>query len=278
MCPAHPRLENLEYINLVFLPPNVTAVLQPMDQGVIHSLKSFYRKMFLVRLISAFESNEDLKFTLFDAIIMISAAWRKVSLNTIENCFRRAGFKPHIIQEYDDEDDIPLARLVEFQREELVDQDDEEDVSLTKWIKKHNNIDLKEYAKIDNDLITTDFPSDAELMNNVKVLFTDEIKESENEEEEEPDDDPMPTVSQTLSSLNVVSKFIHCITADSSVYQAVDKIYMAILKNISLLKIKCKIKRLTTLQYKINSNKTYICIRYKRANKIKVLFLPIFSF
>ncbi|XP_066262387.1 tigger transposable element-derived protein 6-like [Euwallacea similis] len=225
MCPAHPRLENLEYINLVFLPPNVTAVLQPMDQGVIHSLKSFYRKMFLVRQISAFESNEDLKFTLFDAIIMISAAWRKVSLNTIENCFRRAGFKPHIIQEYDDEDDIPLARLVEFQREELVDQDDEED-----------------YTKIDNDLITTDFPSDAELMNNVKVLFTDEIKESENEEEEKPDDDAMPTVLQTLSSLNVVSKFIHCISADSSVYQAFDKIYMAILKNISLLQIKCKIK------------------------------------
>ncbi|XP_066260611.1 uncharacterized protein [Euwallacea similis] len=124
----------------------------------------------------------------------------------------------------------------------VIDQDDEEDVSLTEWIKKHNNIDLKEYAKIDNDLITTDFPSDAELMDNVKVLFTDEIKESENEEEEETDDDAVPTVSQTLSSLNVVSKFIHCTSADSSVYQAFDKIYMAILKNIRLLKIKCKIK------------------------------------
>ncbi|XP_066149867.1 uncharacterized protein [Euwallacea fornicatus] len=110
-----------------------------------------------------------------------------------------------------------LLMVIEFQQEELVDQDDEEDISLTEWIKKHSNIDLEEYTKIDNDLVKTNFPSDAELMNNVKELLTDEIKESENEEEKEPDDDAMPIVSQTLSSLNVVSKFIHCTSADSSI-------------------------------------------------------------
>ena len=42
-CPAHPEVENLEAIELVFLPPNTTSKTQPMDQGVIRSLKAFYR-------------------------------------------------------------------------------------------------------------------------------------------------------------------------------------------------------------------------------------------
>ncbi|XP_063593052.1 tigger transposable element-derived protein 4-like [Penaeus indicus] len=50
-CPAHPTLSNLTNVQLVFLPPNTTSMLQPMDQGVIRSLKAFYRGE-VVRLIS----------------------------------------------------------------------------------------------------------------------------------------------------------------------------------------------------------------------------------
>ena len=42
-CLAHPEIKNLTNINLIFLPPNTTTVLQPMDQGVIRSLKVHYR-------------------------------------------------------------------------------------------------------------------------------------------------------------------------------------------------------------------------------------------
>ena len=43
-CPAHPHIENLKAIQLFFLPPNTTLQTQPMDQGVIRSLKAKYRK------------------------------------------------------------------------------------------------------------------------------------------------------------------------------------------------------------------------------------------
>ena len=39
-CPAHPYVEGLEAVELVFLPPNTTSKLQPMDQGVIRALKA----------------------------------------------------------------------------------------------------------------------------------------------------------------------------------------------------------------------------------------------
>ena len=42
-CPAHPSISNLTNVQLVFLPPNTTSILQPMDQGVIRSLKAHYR-------------------------------------------------------------------------------------------------------------------------------------------------------------------------------------------------------------------------------------------
>ena len=42
-CPGHPHIDNLKAITLYFLPPNTTSKTQPMDQGVIRSLKAKYR-------------------------------------------------------------------------------------------------------------------------------------------------------------------------------------------------------------------------------------------
>ncbi|XP_042912021.1 uncharacterized protein [Parasteatoda tepidariorum] len=42
-CTAHANIPELASIELVFLSPNVTSVLQPLDQGVIENLKVNYR-------------------------------------------------------------------------------------------------------------------------------------------------------------------------------------------------------------------------------------------
>ena len=39
-CPAHPNVDNLKAIELVFLPPNTTSKTQLMDQGIIRALKA----------------------------------------------------------------------------------------------------------------------------------------------------------------------------------------------------------------------------------------------
>ena len=46
-CPAHLTIKNLKSIELIFLPPNTTFKLQPMDLGVIHSLKVYNRSLAL---------------------------------------------------------------------------------------------------------------------------------------------------------------------------------------------------------------------------------------
>ena len=42
-CPADPSVSDLPNVQLVFLLPITTSVLQPIDQGVIRSLKEHYR-------------------------------------------------------------------------------------------------------------------------------------------------------------------------------------------------------------------------------------------
>merc|ERR1711874_491038 len=98
-CSAHPKnLHNLvgDNIQIEFLPPNTTALIQPMDQQVIYSLKSSVKKVFYTKLfqevhreslnentVSQNITQRDLykdflkKYTLLDAIKDLSECWRK---------------------------------------------------------------------------------------------------------------------------------------------------------------------------------------------------------
>ena len=54
-CPAHPDVPALEWVELIFLPPNTTSVTQPMDQGVTRGLKAKYRSLPVKKQITALE-------------------------------------------------------------------------------------------------------------------------------------------------------------------------------------------------------------------------------
>ena len=52
---SHPHLE-FSNIELKFFPANCTSQLQPMDQGIIQSMKLSYRKLLLLDLLSRVDS------------------------------------------------------------------------------------------------------------------------------------------------------------------------------------------------------------------------------
>ena len=90
-CPAHPSIDNPVSVNLILLPPNTTSKLQPMDQGVIRSLKAYYRSLSVQKLIEAIEKNKPLpEFFILDAMRMLDVAWGKVTKDTDIICFAKA--------------------------------------------------------------------------------------------------------------------------------------------------------------------------------------------
>ena len=64
---------------MIFLPPNVTSVLQPFDQGIIRDFKRKYKKMLVKDLIKALDRNEKLEVSVLDAINYTDKSWSSVS-------------------------------------------------------------------------------------------------------------------------------------------------------------------------------------------------------
>ncbi|GBM13908.1 hypothetical protein AVEN_152347-1 [Araneus ventricosus] len=115
-CTTHCTVDGLKSIELVFLPPNRTCVLQPLDQGIIQNFKATYRKLLLQDMISAIDRKKQLQVSVLNAIFYIDQSWNMVSQKTIANCFRHAGFHSSPESEElleDDAEDLPLTELAE---------------------------------------------------------------------------------------------------------------------------------------------------------------------
>ena len=70
-CTAHPKVQDLQSIELFFLPPNTTSKIQLCDQGIIiNALKAHYRKMVnqLIQAIDGGSTLAEFKISLLDAL------------------------------------------------------------------------------------------------------------------------------------------------------------------------------------------------------------------
>ena len=108
-CSSHKIKQQLNSIELVYLPANTTATIQPLDQGIIRNFKHYYRKQLVEKVLIAIDSNQARsetpksnaisiakKINILDALAMLKLAWENVKPDTIINCFK-AGLKKKLI-------------------------------------------------------------------------------------------------------------------------------------------------------------------------------------
>ena len=98
---AHRYVKGFKCIEIVKLPPNTTLLIQPCDMEVIQTLKAHFRYEMQARIIDTTEDESGTnvtasvvakKFSVLDALHMLSCSWLKVTNNTIRNCWRKAKF------------------------------------------------------------------------------------------------------------------------------------------------------------------------------------------
>lgn len=110
--PSHPDPSQLVSddgrIIVMYMPPNVTALIHPMDQNVIRITKLFYRSSLLAMVVAdpSKDISEQLKGVNLRVVVeLLSQAWDQVSEDVISKCWK-------IIlhdESFDPEDDIPLS-------------------------------------------------------------------------------------------------------------------------------------------------------------------------
>ncbi|GFY26148.1 tigger transposable element-derived protein 1 [Trichonephila clavipes] len=91
---SHPQLEHPN-VQLVFLPPNTTSLIQPLGHGIIATLKKYYIKTTYKFILNKLE-NESLtvkdvwkQFSIFDCLIHAGSASAQIRPRTLSACWKK---------------------------------------------------------------------------------------------------------------------------------------------------------------------------------------------
>ena len=167
-CPVHPHIDNLKAIKLYFLPPNTTSKTQPMDQGVIRSLKAKHRKNVVRKITQSVEKKKTLpKISLLQGMQMLVSAWDALSTQTIVHCFRKSGISTESQETAMAEDDDPFLELL---------QDEIDDFRSVQPDLIEKDFDATTFADVDTEVIAVQPPpSDAEIV--AELLETEGVSD-----------------------------------------------------------------------------------------------------
>ncbi|CAM1304069.1 TIGD6 (predicted) [Pycnogonum litorale] len=185
---SHKDELTLKATTVKFFPPNTTSKLQPMDQGVIRSCKTHYRRRLLKRLIADIEADGDHEISLKDGIDLLSRAWDDVKPETVANCFRKAGFK---VAEADDT--MPAGD--EPSGTEGPDST-AESRSVWDFIAREfnlNDVGFDDYVAVDENVPTSGELSDAEIAASVSSAVPMPEDDATNHLTDDPEPPPIPT-------------------------------------------------------------------------------------
>ena len=197
--PSHPAPEELTHktkdgqISVLYLPPNTTSILQPMDQGPIEATKRLYRKELISTLSS--EENQDTSLidlikglNIMDAIKMSAKAWSDVKVEAIKKSWSKTGLWGNKTDEEEDDDD---------EEEEEDEEEDEDPVADFRVLigqlpgPQLQNTDVADWLACDAVLDGQEELTDEEIKDSV-------TSQEEEEEEEIPCQPTGPTAQEAI--------------------------------------------------------------------------------
>jgi hypothetical protein len=203
-CPAHPNIQSLRSVTLVFLPANTTSTTQPMDCGVIWSLKTHYRKQLMKELLISHDAKLPFQPNLMIALHWLRNAWNSVTKETIVNCFNKAGLRGNA-----------SSSAVIPSLTPLVDSDIGNIFDRMRLQFSLSDISLQAYTSIDENIICAEMPSESEILNSLTTTSTIDITESDHSDDESSCDTDTHTPTPT-DALQMLHQIHLCLLKHSS--------------------------------------------------------------
>ncbi|XP_022162736.1 tigger transposable element-derived protein 6-like [Myzus persicae] len=170
-CTPHNAPPKLDNIRVEYFPPNCTAVLQPLDQGITRAVKSRYRTFLLRQIVCDLEKNIQRKYA-----------------NSVSE-----------VAEYDDTHDIHQSELEQIW------------ITAKKKTSLPDDVNLEDYHGADDNVSTCYELTDVDIVQSIKDSKDEATDESSGDEDEEAvmgNDVRNVTSSEALSSLEVFDSIV----------------------------------------------------------------------
>lgn len=206
-CTAHSKTPKLKCIKIINFPPNMTSVVQPMDQGIIQNLKHLYRRQVVLKILD--NATEKTNINLLDAGRMLNKAWNQVTQQTIRNCFRKAGFNNE-------------KTNVEVATEEL-NLDIGLSVVTERWREVATDVSYNTYVDVDSEVAVCGELTEEEIVQ--QVTQKHDLSDDEYEGEDGVTEEPVPTSSEALKMVGNLRRFIeYQANVSDDLFHAINKI------------------------------------------------------
>jgi hypothetical protein len=199
-CPAHTDGSHLGLKNLqvIYLPPNTTSHIQPCDAGIIHNFKVNYQNTLVSKWIKDLDEGNDVKkINIKQAIDIVGEAWDNVKEETIKNCWKKTEI-------------LPPSRTIEIADEPTSNDILEELVDgLRKVNINHTNnliMSAEDFVNIDSGVITTELPTDEDIVED--ILVSEGVHVEEEDVSEESEEEPVISIEEGRKVLENAKKFL----------------------------------------------------------------------
>ena len=159
-----------------------------------------YRKLQVMNMLQKIEEGKEAVFNVLDAILMISEAWENVTQKTIAKGFKHAGFRDLSSPSHDEGNTISATA-------DGADDEDEDDIPLAELVQELcpslSTCEIEDFVQVDNNLTVYASASEEEIVADIQSQRV--IDEHENEQEEQ---FVVPSLNKALSAVKTLQKFL----------------------------------------------------------------------
>jgi hypothetical protein len=216
--------DSLQNIRVENFKPNLTAHIQPMDQGIIRCFKAHYRSKYIHRAINRYDAgvtaSELYNINQLQAMRLADVAWHEVDATTIRHCWQKAGILPITDSSVPAQPTVPISSLL---RTPSRDQDPVsstenelrcalDELEATGVLQPKNRMDIEALLNPSYESRTMDEKTDEEICQAVLAARNAQEEGSINGGDDDIEDDaplePHPTCCEVLQAVSIIGRYV----------------------------------------------------------------------